>query len=251
MGVVSRHVIPKLRRSPLLMVIHKTSLGHCLGKLLQQHNIFSPLLGLCWWRRDILTRDIFRWDKIEKGRHVKGKGDSQNSPWSHTLSVRRSVERPVESTRHLVYAICVLKSEIMVFFLWLSWEKIPFLRWRWNLFFSRGWNRFQITSRFVRWVSIHIWWIRWNISAIRKKHRLGNMGNDSVSILHSIVSIMSRGYPLSSHGPSTGRFISLVLCLLAVSTLPGAQASYPESSECISGKGKDCLGEYKYIFFIN
>ncbi|XP_052374193.1 tomoregulin-1-like [Oncorhynchus keta] len=51
---------------------------------------------------------------------------------------------------------------------------------------------------------------------------------------------MSIGYPLSSHGPSAGRFFSL-LCLLAVSTLPGAQASYPESSECILGKGKDCL----------
>ncbi|XP_029516901.1 tomoregulin-1-like isoform X1 [Oncorhynchus nerka] len=51
---------------------------------------------------------------------------------------------------------------------------------------------------------------------------------------------MSIGYPLSSHGPSAGRFFSL-LCLLAVSTLPGAQASYPESSDCILGKGKDCL----------
>ncbi|CAB1341081.1 unnamed protein product [Coregonus sp. 'balchen'] len=52
---------------------------------------------------------------------------------------------------------------------------------------------------------------------------------------------MSRGYPFSSHGPSAGRFLSSVLCLLAVSTLPGAQASYPQSSECVSGKGKGCL----------
>ncbi|CAB1349766.1 unnamed protein product [Coregonus sp. 'balchen'] len=51
---------------------------------------------------------------------------------------------------------------------------------------------------------------------------------------------MSIKYPLSSHGPSAGSFLS-VLCLLAASILPGAQASYLESSECVSGKGKGCL----------
>lgn len=54
---------------------------------------------------------------------------------------------------------------------------------------------------------------------------------------------MSSGHyhPLSHHGISAGRVLSSVLCLVFVSSLPGATSSYPQNGECVPGKGKDCL----------